>query len=72
MVTTLTEDEIQRAIFRAAEGRTTVIITHRLSQIRWADLILVLRRGQVSALGTHEQLIEASPAYQQIFSELGD
>jgi ATP-binding cassette subfamily B protein len=67
-----TEDEIQRAIFRAAEGRTTVIITHRLSQIRWADLILVLRRGQVSALGTHEQLIEASPAYQQIFSELGD
>ena len=66
-----TEDEIQRAIFRAAEGRTTVIITHRLSQIRWADLILVLRRGQVSALGTHEQLIEASPAYQQIFSELG-
>ncbi len=67
-----TEDEIQRAIFRAAEGRTTVIITHRLSQIRWADLILVLRRGQVSAIGTHEQLIEASAAYQQIFSELGD
>ena len=67
-----TEDEIQRAIFRAAEGRTTVIITHRLSQIRWADLILVLRRGQVAALGTHEELIESSPAYQQIFSELGD
>ncbi|MEE9216359.1 MAG: ABC transporter ATP-binding protein [Anaerolineales bacterium] len=67
-----TEDEIQRAIFRAAEGRTTVIITHRLSQIRWADLILVLRRGHVAALGTHEELIEASPAYQQIFSELGD
>ncbi len=67
-----TEDEIQRAIFRAAEGRTTVIITHRLSQIRWADLLLVLRRGHVAALGTHEELIEASPAYQQIFSELGD
>jgi ATP-binding cassette subfamily B protein len=67
-----TEDEIQRAIFRAAEGRTTVIITHRLSQIRWADLILVLRRGQVAAIGTHEELIEISPAYQQIFSELGD
>jgi ATP-binding cassette subfamily B protein len=67
-----TEDEIQRAIFRAAEGRTTVIITHRLSQIRWADLILVLRRGKVAALGTHEELIEASPAYQQIFTQLGD
>ena len=67
-----TEDEIQRAIFRAAEGRTTVIITHRLSQIRWADRILVLRHGQVAALGTHEELIEISPAYQQIFSQLGD
>ena len=67
-----TEDEIQRAIFRAAEGRTTVIITHRLSQIRWADLILVLGRGQVAALGTHQELIESSPAYQQIFSQLGD
>ena len=67
-----TEDEIQRAIFRAAEGRTTVIITHRLSQIRWADLILVLRRGEVAALGTHEQLIESSPPYQQIFAEVSD
>lgn len=67
-----TEDEIQRAIFRAAEGRTTVIITHRLSQIRWADQILVLRRGQIAALGTHEELIEKSPAYQQIFSQVGN
>ena len=67
-----TEDEIQRAILRAAEGRTTVIITHRLSQIRWADLILLLRHGKVAALGTHEKLMEVSPAYQQIFSQLGD
>ncbi len=67
-----TEDEIQRAIFRAAEGRTTVIITHRLSQIRWADLILVLKQGGVDALGTHDELIEVSPAYQQIFSQFGD
>lgn len=67
-----TEDEIQRAIFRAAEGRTTVIITHRLSQIRWADLILLLRHGKVAALGTHEKLMEVSRAYQQIFSQLGD
>ena len=41
-----TEDEIQKAIFAAAKGRTTLIITHRLSQIRWADLILVIRQGK--------------------------
>lgn len=64
-----TEDEIQRAIFAAAEGRTTLIITHRLSQIRWADHILVLRNGKVAASGGHEELMETSPAYRRIFSE---
>lgn len=65
-----TEDEIQRAIFRAAEGRTTVIITHRLSQIRWADVILVLRRGRVEASGSHEHLMQTAAAYRQIFASL--
>lgn len=65
-----TEDEIQRAIFRAAEGRTTVIITHRLSQIRWADTILVLRNGRVEAAGSHEDLMESSRAYRQIFARM--
>ncbi len=64
-----TEDKIQRAIYAAARGRTTFIITHRLSQIRWADLILVLRRGRLAAVGTHEQLLETSEAYRRIFSE---
>ncbi|MBN1148603.1 MAG: ABC transporter ATP-binding protein, partial [Anaerolineales bacterium] len=64
-----TEDKIQRAIFEAARGRTTLIITHRLSQIRWADLILVLRQGRLAAVGTHEQLLGSSAAYRRIFSE---
>lgn len=64
-----TEDSIQKAIFRAAEGRTTLIITHRLSQIRWADLIVVLRQGEIIAAGSHEELMEKSTAYQRIFSE---
>jgi ATP-binding cassette subfamily B protein len=63
-----TEDKIQQAIFAAARGRTTIIITHRLSQIRWADLIIVLRQGRIAALGNHEELMKTSEAYQRIFS----
>ncbi len=64
-----TEDMIQRAIYAAAEGRTTFIITHRLSQIRWADLIVVLRQGRIAAMGNHEELLASSEAYRQIFSD---
>jgi ATP-binding cassette, subfamily B, bacterial len=64
-----TEDKIQRAINNAAKGRTTFIITHRLSQIRWADLIIVLRQGKVAAIGSHEELMQTSPAYRRIFSD---
>ena len=64
-----TEDKIQRAISNAARGRTTFIITHRLSQIRWADLIIVLRKGKVAAMGAHEELMKTSEAYSRIFRE---
>ena len=64
-----TEDQIQRAIYTAARGRTTFIITHRLSQIRWADLILVLRKGRLVASGSHQDLMRTSQAYRRIFSE---
>jgi ATP-binding cassette subfamily B protein len=64
-----TEDLIQRAIFAAARGRTTFIITHRLSQIRWADLILVMRQGRLSAAGSHAELMQTSEAYRRIFTE---
>lgn len=64
-----TEDKIQRAIFAAAQGRTTLLITHRLSQIRWADLIIVLRKGKVAAMGAHDDLMKTSEAYSRIFRE---
>jgi len=64
-----TEDRIQRAIYTTAKGRTTFIITHRLSQIRWADLILVMGKGKLAAIGTHEELMKSSEPYRRIFSE---
>lgn len=64
-----TEDKIQQAIYAAAKGRTTFIITHRLSQIRWADLILVIKGGALSAVGTHDELMRSSEDYRRIFSD---
>lgn len=63
-----TEDEIQKAIHRAQQGRTTLLITHRLSQIRWADHILVLDGGRLIADGSHDELLRSSQPYRRIFA----
>lgn len=63
-----TEDQIQRAMRRISSQRTTFLITHRLSQIRWADRILVLRGGRLVDQGTHEELLERSADYCRIFA----
>lgn len=65
-----TEDQIQRAMRRISQERTTFLITHRLSQIRWADRILVLRRGRLVDQGTHDELMERSADYRRIFSRV--
>ena len=62
-----TEDQIQGAIRRVLEGRTCLLITHRLSQIRWADKVLVLRGGRLVDQGAHDELLERSEAYRRIF-----
>ncbi len=66
-----TEDDIQRAMRRAQEGRTTILITHRLSQIRWADRIIVLENGRLVANGSHEELLIHSDHYRRIFARYG-
>ena len=63
-----TEDQIQQAMRRISSERTTFIITHRLSQIRWADRILVLDKGKLIDQGKHEELMERSAEYRRIFS----
>jgi ATP-binding cassette subfamily B protein len=63
-----TEDQIQRAMRRISRERTTFLITHRLSQIRWADRILVIRRGELADQGTHEELMARSADYRRIFA----
>jgi len=62
-----TEDKIQFAIKNILKNRTTILITHRLSQIRWADLILVLKNGEIVAKGNHEKLLKISEEYRKIF-----
>jgi ATP-binding cassette subfamily B protein len=64
-----TEDQIQRAMRRISRQRTTFLITHRLSQIRWADHILVLRRGELVDQGSHEELLARSLDYRRIFAK---
>ncbi|MBE7530609.1 MAG: ABC transporter ATP-binding protein [Chloroflexi bacterium] len=63
-----TEDQIQKAMRHISRQRTTFLITHRLSQIRWADQILVLSHGELVDQGAHEELLARSPAYQRIFA----
>ena len=62
-----TEDKIQQAIKNIQINRTTFLITHRLSQIRWADLIIVLKNGRIDAKGSHWDLIKRSEEYRKIF-----
>ncbi len=67
-VDSATEDEIQGAINRVTGGRTTLLITHRLSQIRRADKILVLHQGELVDEGTHDELLTRCALYRRIFA----
>jgi ATP-binding cassette subfamily B protein len=65
---TQTERAVQEALERLAEGRTTIAIAHRLSTVRDADQIVVLDRGRVAEIGTHEELIVGGGRYASLVS----
>ncbi|MBK9051362.1 MAG: ABC transporter ATP-binding protein [Chloroflexi bacterium] len=71
-VDSATEDKIQQAIAHAAASQTTILITHRLSQIRWADKVILMRQGKLVAVGNHDALMESYPAYRRIFEQYQD
>ncbi|MGN0659101.1 MAG: ABC transporter ATP-binding protein [Emergencia sp.] len=67
-VDTRTEERIQKAMDNLMEGRTSFIIAHRLSTIRNADLILVMKEGDIIEQGNHEQLLAAGGFYADLYN----
>ncbi|HEX4310661.1 MAG TPA: ABC transporter ATP-binding protein [Acidobacteriaceae bacterium] len=73
---TESESLVQAALSNLMEGRTVIVIAHRLSTVRRANRIVVLERGRITAIGTHEELLQTSPIYQKLyrlqFVDIGD
>jgi ATP-binding cassette subfamily B protein len=67
-VDAVTEYTIQQALTHLMEGRTSFVIAQRISTVRNADLILVLDRGRIAAQGKHEELMEDSAIYAEIYA----
>jgi len=67
-IDTRTEMKIQEAFARMMEGRTSFIVAHRLSTIKEADMILVMRDGSVVETGTHDQLVEKGGFYASLWN----
>ena len=67
-IDTRTELRIQNAFAKMMEGRTSFIVAHRLSTIREADVILVMRDGQIIEQGTHESLLAAGGFYAELYN----
>ena len=66
-VDTETEVKVRDALNRMVEGRTSVVIAHRLSTIQRADKIIVMHKGQVREMGTHQQLLAQRGIYYKLY-----
>ena len=60
--------QIQQALERLSAGRTTIVVAHRLSTIRRADLILVMDTGHIVERGTHAELLEKGGFYANLYN----
>lgn len=67
---TATEAALHRALTEFLNGRTTLIVAHRLSAVKQADLIYVLEDGRVSQSGTHRELVEQEGLYQTLYGNI--
>ena len=67
-VDTRTEKQIQKAMEKLMEGRTSFVIAHRLSTVRDSDLILVMNEGDIIEQGTHEELLEKNGFYEKLYN----
>ena len=67
-VDTRTETRIQQAMNTLMEGRTSFVIAHRLSTIKDADVILVMKEGDIIEQGTHEELLEKGGFYADLYN----
>lgn len=67
-VDTRTEQQIQKAMNHLMEGRTSFVIAHRLSTIRDADLILVMKDGDIIEQGNHEELLAKNGFYAELYN----
>ena len=67
-IDTRTEIKIQQAFARMMEGRTSFIVAHRLSTIREADVILVMKDGNIVEQGNHEELLKQDGFYAELYN----
>lgn len=66
-IDTETEQLIQQALERLMEGRTTIMVAHRLSTIQHADNIIVMHKGQIREMGTHQELLQQDGIYKKLY-----